>query len=192
MRKVEPLDADVVFLVDSSSLVNQQDFTKENDFVKQIARYLGVSPGKSRGYVITYGDRTEDAVRFDSYRTAPEFERAVDAARYVGGSRRIDRALDAAKSALFNSRLDAPKIVVLLTAGRHTPAADAKTLDEAAKPLRDLGAKTYVIAIGRAPSKQELRPIVERPGDIIEVDRFEGLKPNAYATAKHIVDRSSK
>lgn len=178
--------------MDSSSLVNQQDFTKEKDFVKQVARYLSVTPGKSRGYVITYGDRTQDVVRFDSYRNVPEFERAVDSARFVGGSRRIDRVLDAAKNALSSARLDAPKIVVLLTAGRHTPAADAKTLDAAAKPLRDLGARTYVVAIGRGPSKQELQPIVERPGEIIEVDRFEGLKSTAYPTAKRIVDRSSK
>jgi hypothetical protein len=176
--------------MDSSSLVGQQDYTKEKDFVKTIARYLSVSSGKSRGFVITYGYRTENVAAFNGYRNVADFERAVDAARYLGGGRRLDRVLDAAKNALSSSRLDVPKIVVLLTAGRHTPAADAKRLDEAAKPLRDLGARTYVVAIGRTPNKQELRPIVQRPEDIVEIDRFDGLKSTAYPTAKHIVDRS--
>lgn len=164
-----------MFVVDSSDPVTYEDYIKEKEFVKSMVNTLNLSPGKTRATFITYGENPRVVVKFDGYRDKPSFNSFVDRAPRQSGRRRIDRALDSVANILRESRPDVPKAVVLLTAGRQTPARDAKTLDEAAKPLRDLGAKTYVIAIGREPSRVELLPVVEKPEDIFSGVTFDAL-----------------
>lgn len=176
--------ADVVFLIDSSFDVTNAQYTIEKDFVKSISDSLNVAPQKSRSSVITYGDRASLVAKYDSYRTTQELKRLIDGARAVGGARRIDRALDAASSVVSESRKDVPKIVVLLTAGRHTRVGGSKQLGAAAKPLRDKGARIFVVAIGRGPDKSELRPMVQEEKDILTFPTYEVLKPQASNVAK--------
>lgn len=191
-RKPTNANLDVLFLVDSSSDVSRENFQLEKQFVTSIARSLNVSPGKSRGALITYGQNPRISFRFDSNRNTAEFDRLVGLARYMGGARRIDRALGDAADVIRNSRPNVPKVVILLTAGRHTTDPGAKSLDEAAKPLRDLGAKTYVIAIGDSVNKPQLRPIIQRPEDIIPVDGFTKLRPLGPSIGREVAKGASK
>lgn len=178
--------ADVLFLIDSSFDVTNEQYTMEKDFVKSISDSLNVAPQKSRSSVITYGDRASLVAKYDSYKTTQELKRLIDGAQAVGGARRIDRALDAASTMISESRKDAPKIVVLLTAGQHTRVGGSKQLGVAAKPLRDKGARIFVVAIGRGPVKNELRPIVKEEKDILTFPSYEVLKPQAPSVAKKL------
>jgi len=51
--KSEDFNADILFLIDSSSPVNKEDFKIQKDFVLLIAKYLNVLP--SRAALIVYG-----------------------------------------------------------------------------------------------------------------------------------------
>jgi hypothetical protein len=175
-------------MMDSSFLVSFEDYVIEKNFVKNIAKALNVSPGKSRAAVITYGERSILVARYGDYSTHEQLKDIIDRAPSSGGVRRIDRALGAGSIVLQQSRPNVPKIVVLLTAGRQHPAADAKSLDEAAKPLREQGAKTYVIAIGREPDKTKLGVLVDTPDKVLEIDDFRGLNPQVPSIAKKIID----
>lgn len=171
-------------MVDSSNPVTNEDYIKEKEFVKSMVNTLNLSPGKTRASLITYGENPRVVVKFDGYRDKQGFNSFVDRAPRQSGRRRIDRALDSVANILRESRSGVPKAVVLLTAGRQTPARDAKALDIAAKPLRDLGAKTYVIAIGREPSRVELLPVVEQPEDIFSVVTYDGLVTRVIPIAR--------
>ena len=182
------MNADILFIMDSSFLVSFEDYTLEKTFVKNIAKALNIASGKSRAAVITYGDRPILVTRFGDYNTHEQLRSVVDRAPFSGGVRRIDRALEAASTVLQQSRPDVPKIVVLLTSGRQYPASGAKELDEASKPLRDQGAKTYVIAIGKEPDNKKLRTIVDTPDKVLGVDSFRGLNPQVPSITKKIID----
>jgi hypothetical protein len=82
------------------------------------------------------------------------------------------------------------QVVVLLTAGRTSPDSDARALGAAAKPLRDLGAKTYVIAIGKEPNTNELLPTVQYPRDIFRIQSYDLLPVELPSTARQIGDRT--
>ena len=191
----EPInkEADVLFVVDSSFSVPRDDYKKEQEFVKTMARSLNIPNGKTRIGYITYGSTALVSFTLDRYTDLRDFDDKVDKAIYVGGSRRIDRALTMAVRELQSEgRQDVPKLVVLLTAGRQSPAQDAVPLGQASKPLRDMGAKTYVIALGSQPSTQELRPVVERPEDILTVRSYDHLRPRAHPIASDLTRGLSK
>jgi hypothetical protein len=179
-------------MVDSSTDVDRDNFRLEKQFVTSIARSLNIVPGKSRGAMISYGQNPRIAFGFDSNRAIAEFDRLVDLAPYMDGPRRLDRALEDAANVMRDSRPNIPKVVLLFTAGRHTTPADAKSLDEAAKPLRDLGAKTYVIAVGNSVNKPQLRPIIQRPEDIIQVDGFDKLRPLGPSIGREVAKGTSE
>ena len=77
----------------------------------------------------------------------------------------MDRALDGASVALRNSRGGVPKIVILLTTGQQSTEVGARPLDEAVRPMQDVGATVYVVAIGNDVKNEEVESVVERPDD---------------------------
>jgi hypothetical protein len=181
-----------VFLADSSTTVSKEDYKKEKTVVKRMARYFNVSPGKSRAAFITYGNRNLRATGFNDYSNIQEFDSRVEQAPSMGGRRRIDRALEAAVTELRQSRPISRKIVVLLTSGRETPESDTKSMIDVSEPLRRLGVSTYVMAIGRNPNGQELRPVVDKPEDIFFIPDFDSLPSKITPVTNEILKRSGK
>lgn len=190
--KPEDIIADIVFLVDSSNSVTSLNFQLEKKFVKAMARSLNVSPDKSRASVIVYGSKHNVMLSLDEATDLDGLKRAVDTASYVNGPRRMDLALEAASAVMNQATRNVPKIVILLTAGKQSPTNTPFPLSSAVKPLRDLGAQTYVVAISGEPDKQELVTVVDDSKDIFEVPQFEALLPQATQIAKSIAGRSGK
>lgn len=177
---------DVVFLVDSSLAVSQDDFQKETAFVKAMARLLNVKPQMSRAAVISYGRNSTLVTRFFSYSSTDEFEASVDSAPYEGGLRRIDQVIRNAGRVLGEARRSLPKVVILLTAGPETQDPDTEDLYDAAVALRGFNAKTFVVAIGSSPDVDELLPLVRKPEDVFNVSSFDGLEGKTKSMARRI------
>lgn len=193
-KPIRPLDitADVLFIVDSSSEVGQDNFVKEKDFIKSLAKSLNVSPEKSRVSVIIYSSTPRVEIKFGDYTTSSDFDRALDKLSYVGKTRRMDLALESAARVLSGARSSVPRIAILLTSGRQSQEPGARHLADAVQPLQSLGSKVYVVAVGKESSSQELSVIVEGPKDIFSVASFGELKPRARFIAADVADRSSK
>lgn len=174
----EPLDADIVFLVDSSSFVSFGNFEREKSFVKSLAHFLNVNPGKSRASVVSFSSNPQLVFRFYDYRSQREFNSSVDRVPYLSGrSRRIDKALDEAVKIFKEARPDAAKILVLLTSGVQTPEQGAKDLKTAFEPLRKQGVKNIVIAVGSNINGKEFEKTLDKPKDLLRVNSYVTL-PN--------------
>lgn len=181
--------ADVVFLIDSSSDVIQNNFGREKDFVKSVANFMNADQNQTRVAVITYGSRAMEQASLIS--PHDELLSGLDGAVYVGGRRRMDLAVTKAAEVLQGSRFSVPKVVVLLTA--FNGDGDTGLLANASKALRDVGANTYVVAIGGDADLKELEMIVEEPKDIFKVPEFTGLTTEtSESTAKTIISRAGK
>lgn len=165
----------MVFAIDSSIDVKKIEFDQQKFFVKNIARSLNVEPGKSRASLITYGNVPRRVFSFNGYDSRADFETKVDGATPQGGYRRIDRVIEDATRILNSSRQGASKVFVLLTAGGQYPEFGAKSPGLASLPLRDLGAKMYVIHVGSKPRPKEFNKAVDRPEDVIPVKTFDTL-----------------
>ena len=102
--------ADVIFMLDSSSQVTPEDFQNEKEFVKLIARYLNITPGKSRGSVIIFSNTAMPILPFDGYTTMSDFNAVIDRASQLSGSRRTDLAFGVAANLFRNARPTVSKV----------------------------------------------------------------------------------
>lgn len=182
------VDADIVFLVDSSGSVGEENFEKEKDFVNNVAHSLNLAPSRSRVAVILYSSYARLPIGLSDHSTIQAFKENMDKLLPVGGSRRIDRALDAAVTLLKNVPSDRPKLVIILTAGKQD-SGFGNALASAGSPLHAMRAQTYVVAIGREPNVLELRPVHRFDSNLFVVSSFASLEPRTRPIAKHIAER---
>ena len=184
--------ADVVFLVDSSTSVGRDGFDKEKNFVKSLAKYLNVSPGKSRAAVITYSDTARTVLTFTGFQTERDFNQKLDDEPWIGGTRRIDRALEAASTLLSQARGKAPKIVVLITGGSQSGGDDGTPLGIAGQPLKDMGAKTIIVTVGSEADHVDFLPVVDSRDDIFGIPLFDDLRFEVQPIVKYTVKHFGK
>ena len=169
--------------MDSSTSVGRDGFDKEKSFVKSLAKYFNVSPGNSRAAVVAYSSFARTVLKFTDYQSETDFNDKLDKEPWFGGSRRIDRALEAADTLLSQARSKVPIIIVLVTAGRQTTTP----LGVAAQPLKDIGAKTIVITVGSEAGHQTLLPVVDSMSDIFGVPLFDDLRYEVQPVVKYTV-----
>ena len=175
---------DVVFLLDASQGVRPDLYSKEKEFVKILSKHFDLNTSGPRGSAIIYAENPQTVANFGDSNFAERIDRA---ALLKEAPRRMDRALERAAQVLTRSGRDGRKIVVLLTTGKQSPGG--KALSEAIKPLRQIGAQTFVVPIGREPDVRELYSVVHSPRDISQVLRAEDLLPQSRLVSRKIKDK---
>ena len=167
--------SDVVFIMDSSATVTPQNFENEKRFVKSLAKSLGVGEGNTRAALLVYSNNPQLIIDLGEYNSFSEFESKVDRSPLIGQSRRIDKVLAAAAEVLSGSPGSARRTVFLITSGPQSQESSAIPPAEAVAPLRGLGAKLYVIAVGRLADKSDFLDVVEKPTEVLKVPSFTKL-----------------
>lgn len=188
--KQPELEAEVLFVIDSSYEVDQGDYKRQKEFIKSLLRGLDMSTESSRAALITYGDHSSIASRFIGLQSLDDFDKSVDNASYIGGDRRIDNALKMVARLLNEAEAASSKLVIFLTGGKQSSSGGS--LNDAVEPLRQSGAKTFVIAIGKQPDVQQLRPLVASPNDVLTVITFKDLNSQTSRIASHVREKAGK
>ena len=181
--------ADIVFLMDSALDVGNDNYRRQKEFVKVIAKALNLGKDASRACLVVYNERARLVTTFNTHRTLKEFENALLRARHMSHGRRIDKALVYAADLLTRARREIPKVVVLITSGRRS---SSNSLDVASNPLKTGGAKSFVVAIGNTPDIRELRLVVSKNDDVFEVPSFILLSRIEESFPKHIISSFGK
>ena len=163
--------ADIGFVVDSSGSM-RRDFSKEKQFVKDLAGTLGIGKeGGNRAGIVTFSYYAEltaklsDSVPSSSPSSGGgDFNALVDKVPFMGYTTRIDRALKLVSKEMFEesngARAGVPKILFVLTDGTQTKDRDAVDPASIASELREkLGVHVFVIGIGRKVDPGELSRI---------------------------------
>ena len=167
---------DVVFIIDSSTSIGRENYLKQKNFVKEVAKSFGLAPDQSQAAMVLYSDSASVQARFGQYATTEEFAKAVDALPYETGQTRIDIALNLTATDIFpEARAGVPKLALLITDGRQTPANDAKGLREASEPLRKAGVRVLAVGIGSDVDRDELRLVTETDEDVVVTADFQDL-----------------
>ncbi len=178
--------ADIGFIVDSSGSLRRH-YSKEKDFVKLVANSLDISPKGSHVGVVLFSKIAELSVKFSDHTNLKDFESAVDDLRMMGSITRIDKALTMAYDNMFNERngmrVKVPKILILLTDGAQTKAADAIPPAQAVARFHDAGVKVIVIGIGSGVKVDELKMIVKSPENLFLAANFDQLKSETFVNS---------
>lgn len=171
--------------MDGSSEMSFDDFRWEKEFIKLLAKHFNVNPKGPRAIAVSYSDTARSVTTF----VDPDFNKKVDRTKLVGRPRRIDRALGYAASLLSNTGRQGAKIVLLLAGGPQSRGA--MPLKRAIKPLQDLGALVYVVAVGSNDATQ-IESVPTRREDFFRVQAASDLPRFARPIAGHVYVSYSK
>jgi hypothetical protein len=177
---------DLLFVVDSSDSVGRANFLKSKAFVKAFARAFKVAPDKTHVAFIRFGDVPELSIRFGEHTSIEDFNRAVDNVRYVGGTKRLDKALVLAARVLPKARPSSKKIAIIISDGKQTLQPGVEPLDFAAQPLHGIGAKVYVIGTGQNVDIPKLQLITQKPGDLFISRSYDDLLWQILSLMRHM------
>ncbi|XP_075199632.1 uncharacterized protein LOC142302455 [Anomaloglossus baeobatrachus] len=156
--------ADIVFLVDESWSVGEDNFQIIKDFIRSmISSFQNTDVIGKEGIrfgVAVYGDSPRMSIELSDYETIQEVLLALQSVAYKGGNTKTGEALAFLADRVFNpsiSREDVPKIVLLLTDGKS-----GDLVEEKAQRLQDRGVTIFAIGIKDA-DQRELMKIASDP-----------------------------
>ncbi|KAK3786239.1 hypothetical protein RRG08_064498 [Elysia crispata] len=183
--------ADLVFLIDSSSSVGQNDFHHLEDFLKDVIMQLPVQPDKVRVGVAQYGNHPSLEFGLDVYSERLSLMRAVDSVQFMGGGTNTGSALHYATDKIFSpalgSRQNVPHIAVVITDGQ---SGDQAATAAAADRARQKGVNLIAMGVGHNVDQAELASIADDPdnGHVFQSISYKDLK----ALSTQILDAACK
>lgn len=173
-------------------MVTPFQYSRAKRFVRILSEYLNVSPGKSRGSFVTYGESPVVVFNFDGYNSHSEFRNKVTNAPYLGGEPSISSALRAAGTLFSDARGLHPWVTILVTPWRPKDIRDTRSLEAAARPLLNRGVWLYVLSIGENPYVGWLRPMTVEPRDAFSVVSYRDLPASIGPVARYITSDNCK
>ena len=179
-------DADIIFLMDSSTGVTLPQYDMEKNLVGSLARHFIISPLGPRAAVMTYSSRTHTVIEFNGFINVPDFIVKMNDSPFLGGQRRVAQALQNASRMFKEKSRVGIKILVLLTAGRYYTGDGASSLSVAMQPLKDLGVHVYVVGIGSGFNSKSYQPLVGAPEDVFSVPSFTSLSGYQHGVARQL------
>lgn len=169
--------------------MTKKDFEKEKEVIKKVAATFDVGQTKSHLGLISFSSNAHVRVKFGDYLDLRAFQDAVDKIPFAAGGTRFDKAFGVAANELFSPnggvRPDLPKVMVILTDGRQSADFDAVPIEKSVLPLRHLGVRIFVLAIGSQIDMGELRQMVNNPKDIHAVKEFDELLNDVKKIGNH-------
>lgn len=174
--KPQRINTDIVFVVDSSSDVNQDEYRQQKDFVKNVASILGVERSKARAGLITYGSRSLISFGLGAYADKNDLTRKIDITPYIGGQKSIGKALTDSIKVFQNSYKLSQKILLLLSVGSQTPKLDDSVLSRVSNTIKAMNIKSYVISLKTKTRPQQFLPVVNDPRNIMVIEDLQRLR----------------
>ncbi|XP_069763800.1 collagen alpha-1(VII) chain [Narcine bancroftii] len=154
--------ADIVFAVDESWNMREENFQSIKEFLNNIITSFQKTPiGKDgiRFGVTLYSDLPRTPIALSDYVTIEEVLVAIRDLSFKGGNAKIGVVLDFLSHSVFrqSAREDTPKIVVLITDGKS-----ADSVDGPAERLQNNGVTLFTVGIKHS-DKNELKNIASNP-----------------------------
>jgi len=155
---------DMAFLVDSSSSVSPDDFTRAKNFANKVVSSSNVNPNGARISFLTFSSGIRPAFDFNKYSDPNQVSAAINSVSQDFGNTDTHLALGYAADTLFTSqagsRFDSAKIAILLTDGA---SSDALLAERNADKLRKEGVTVFVIGVGNSTVPSELNKWATQP-----------------------------
>jgi len=176
---------DIQFIIDSSGSLKEY-WHKEKEFVKKLARALGVGYGNRVG-VISFSYHAEQNIKMSESLDLADFNQRVDDIKLQGYTTRMDKALSLADEVMFNvnqgARKHFQKLLIFLTDGKQSQR-DGKTVGNPgtiAAAMRQKKVKIFTIGIGDYVDYNELQSIAGVQSQVYQAKSFNDLFVRNFA-----------
>ena len=166
-----PADVDVLFVLDhSGSISDNDDGRRDNwvymtDMIAEVVRTTARFPGIRYG-AISYGSTADLEFNLDRYTQTSELVVAFRRIRNTGGNTNTTGALRLARTDVFSSLADRPgvrDVLVLITDGVPSLRYEAAGLLPEANRLKNLGIRLIGVGVTTAVDSVLMREIVSLP-----------------------------
>ncbi|XP_035263000.1 von Willebrand factor A domain-containing protein 2 isoform X2 [Anguilla anguilla] len=165
---------DLVFALDASAGVGQENFSRLRDFVRSVSVQFDINRDVAQIGLVVYGRKPVTAFDLDAHDSGSSVLRAIGEAAYVGGGSSTGSALlhvhGQALTVRKGARPGVNKAVVVITDG-----AGAEDAAVPAQKIRDDGVPLVTIGIGDVQRESLLR-IAGSQDHMITVPSYEDLK----------------
>ena len=160
------------------------DYGKEKDFVARIATELKISSTGNHAGAVLFSSYPLLSIKFSDHSNVVNFNKAIEQLPLLGGTTRIDLALQKAFNELFalknGMRASASKSLIILTDGKQTKELGYIPLHNAIVPFHESGIKVIAIGVGSKVDKDELSRLVVDPKDLFLAKDFEELVSETF------------
>ena len=180
---------DLIFLLDASGSVGEDNYLKEKEFIKIVASRYELASTSSAA-VIPFSSQATNEVRLGSMRTALSFATAVDNIPYDALYTRIDLALNLTFEEYFSPEVsnETQKLVILLTDGIQSQYPGMTPpyirIEDTIQLLRSKAARIFAVTIGDNIDMAAMRTVTEEDDDIFQATEFNDLVAKADSISK--------
>lgn len=170
---------DLVFVIDSSTSVGEENFRKQINFVKQLLSNSDIDSGAVRAGALIYSTGVEVQFQLNAYSTQASMFEAIDNIQYIYGSTNTADGLRTMRQEMFTTdngdRPDVMNIAIVITDGVSN-INSRRTIPEA-ETAHGEGIFIYTVGIGLT-DRTELDAIATPPAssNSFVVDTFDELK----------------
>ncbi|XP_048582331.1 uncharacterized protein LOC5506315 isoform X2 [Nematostella vectensis] len=158
--------AELGIMMDESGSVNDADFQREKDFIVAMANeFNNYGPQGIQMGIITFSTDAHVDIKFNQFQDKASFIRAVQGIRQARGWTYSDKALNLARTSLFQSaagvRPGVSKMLLILTDGVST--SGMASLKTPTQLLKASHVNIFTVGIGSNINKQELEFMASDP-----------------------------
>ncbi|KAH3830568.1 collagen alpha-1(XII) chain-like [Dreissena polymorpha] len=176
--------ADIVFILDQSGSVGQDNWDRVARFVINIVNILDIGPNLTKVGIITYNNYPVRNMYLDQYTNKQDLINAIGNLTYSPGATDTDTALDLLRTdGFFGDRSFAPNIAIVITDGYSSNPEQTKV---AADKVKNTGTTVFAIGIGSEVQQGELNYISSDPDSsyVFFVANFTSLSSIENSVAK--------
>ncbi|XP_056236933.1 collagen alpha-6(VI) chain-like [Seriola aureovittata] len=164
---------DIMFLVDSSWSISDEDYLKMKDFIKSIIKKSAIGQNQVHVGVMQYSTDPQLEFKLDRHYSKDKLLNVIDAMQHIKQNTQTGKAITEVSRYFTNSQGGRPGLgqrLVIIT--------DGESQDDVKGPaatLRDSGVEIYAIGVGEAKYPQ----LVELGGSVensFYLSRFDALK----------------
>ncbi|XP_060566778.1 uncharacterized protein LOC132725621 isoform X26 [Ruditapes philippinarum] len=170
---------DIVFILDSSGSVGQDNFYRVLNFTYATIDGLDIDNGRFRVGVTTFSDTSRLDFNLDEFHDKADMEAALKQVVYMYGNTHTAHALRRARLEMFTmtagDRPDVPNVIVIITDGQSNVNHEL-TIPEA-RALKAAGVTIITVAVGFTSETSELIGLTSPPvsENLIYVQNYESL-----------------
>lgn len=170
--------ADIVFLLETSNQVGQQNFKEELVLFDSVAQAFPVKKDGVNFAGIVYSTTPQVSFQLNTYTEKPALSIAIRDISYTGGKSNVGKAIASVETSILqkSGRPGIPKVVVVLMV--------EKSEDDMMVPataLKAQGTKLIMVAVGGDVDASLLGSVASSPDSVLLVDKMDELSAQAAA-----------
>uniref|UniRef100_A0A8C5R881 Collagen alpha-1(XII) chain n=1 Tax=Leptobrachium leishanense TaxID=445787 RepID=A0A8C5R881_9ANUR len=174
--------ADIVFLIDSSWSIGDDNFNKVRQFIfNTVGAFDVINPAGIQVSFVQFSDEAQTEFKLNTYADKSQALGALATIRYKGGNTKTGKALKFVRDKVLTvengMRRSVPKVLVVVTDGRSQDDVKKSAMD-----IQQSGFSVFVIGVADV-DYNELRNIGSKPSDrhvfiVDDFDAFEKIEDN--------------